>query len=423
MEAKVFLLIGLILAMSVLIWMYFKNKNFNSKEVSIFDDKRKSYNDEQLWEIWSANTGNIQEYKPSTSIKITDGLNEQINNIISLTPQAKEIVQKDKEIIIHFKNDVINKIKSGELKVMKKGNSLNEFRPLAVDGNNKIRGQGWIELKDAKKLNPTQLANVALGAMTVITAQEHLESINKQLTKIDSKVNMLLKHLSYEKIGKIEGSLRYLRTILSEVQENSKFQSVHYNRVENITHQTYNEIHMLFSNIRDILNEVNNVEMKTIYKADIQVDSLKDISNRYEQTMHLCLGFLEVLNVCLNLKLEITPILSSNENRISDVEHYLNELIKIESRFMKYFNEKIDSIGVKFNIRLKRAEYIEKRKKELNKQLDYLREKMKQEIINFKQSKDNLKKDTNFLNESVDLKIDYDTGGNISAIYKLESPS
>lgn len=169
------------------------------------------------------------------SLPLIPSLKDQVGNIVKLAPQTKELIKKEKTLVLRFNNDVIEKFKTGEFHLMKSKNSLNEYLPIAVDGKHKIRAHGRLGVKEIKKINPTQVKNLALGAMTVITAQEHLDRINKQLVKLDEKVDILVRNISQEKRGNIQGNIKYLKTLMPDIlQDSFEFKSSNYNMIESI---------------------------------------------------------------------------------------------------------------------------------------------------------------------------------------------
>ncbi len=390
----------------------------NSEDIGVHEEK----DDEPICEIIPYNQFNIDEYKSSSkSLKLTDTLKRQVENIIKLAPNTKDIIKNEKQVVIQFNKDIMQKFKTGELQLMKKKNSLNEFRTIAVDGKNKIRAHGWEEIKEIKKINPAQLANLAFGAMTIITAQEHLDKINKQLSKMDGKVDQLVRHISQEKRGGIQGNIKYLKTIMPDIQAGSYgFESENYNSIERIVNETYKEVQTFINKIDDIIVELNNVESKAQFKADSLLYTMQTISKRFNESLELCYGNLEVMNICLSLKMGILSDSQSNETRINDIENYLSHLSKLEDKFFATFNKKIDSLEVKFNIRLKPEVYIENKKVYLQVELDYLKDRINQNKTELIQSSQILKRNVGLIENPVDLKVEYDNQGNILAIHKLE---
>jgi hypothetical protein len=103
------------------------------------------------WKVKSLDGFEIKEYESSKQVPLNRNLKDNINNLVKLTPSAIDIVETDKKVIIKFSKDILDKVKSGELTLMKTKGKANEFRPIVVDSKHKIRGHGSIELKNKKK--------------------------------------------------------------------------------------------------------------------------------------------------------------------------------------------------------------------------------------------------------------------------------
>jgi hypothetical protein len=166
-----------------------------------------------------------------------------------------------------------------------------------------------------------QLANAALGVLTIITAQEHLDRINKQLTKIDGKIDMLLRQYNNDKIGKIQGSIHYLKSILSDLGNMSN-NKIYLTKIEDIAHQCYQEIQSTLQEFPRSINGIAASKEKAWFNID---DFIKKSTNQvslFEQNMLLCLGNLEVLSICLKMRTDILGCSSVNEIRLSDIENW-----------------------------------------------------------------------------------------------------
>lgn len=167
-----------LVVVAISIFIFYKLKNIGKSS-----NKKKLVNEdsppiELPWEVQSYKSTDLTLYRQPESLTLTEHLKSHIGDVIRFSPNAKDIVKSEKKVIVKFSEEVLEKIKSGELSIMKKKGSADQFRAIAVDNKHKIKNHGWLEIKDIKKVNPAQLANAVFGVMTVITAQEHLDKIN-----------------------------------------------------------------------------------------------------------------------------------------------------------------------------------------------------------------------------------------------------
>ena len=211
-------LIVIIAILTIAIYAYFTRKKSVTNTTSQTIDSTVPTTPRSLIEIQSFNSPDIGSYTPVETLPLTDTLKTNLSNVFKISSQAKDIVSTEKKVIVKFSDEIQKKLMSGELKVMKKKGTADQFRTIVVDSKHRIKGHGWVETKDIKKINPAQLGNAVFGVMTVITAQEHLDKINKQLNTIDQKIDTLIRQYNNEKIGNIQGNIRYLKSILPSIQ-------------------------------------------------------------------------------------------------------------------------------------------------------------------------------------------------------------
>jgi hypothetical protein len=101
------------------------------------------------WLISAADKNELSLYSSPSKLSLTDRLLDSVGHIINATPKVKELVQKNKQIIVKFKPEVMRKLKSGELTLMTAKNSQDKLRAIAVGSKNKkIDSHGTIEVKD-----------------------------------------------------------------------------------------------------------------------------------------------------------------------------------------------------------------------------------------------------------------------------------
>ncbi|MFA9557814.1 hypothetical protein ACERII_10955 [Evansella sp. AB-rgal1] len=301
--------------------------------------------------------------------------------------------------------------------MMKTNGAANEFRAMVVDSKNKIRGHGSIGIKNVKKLNPAQLANVALGVMTIISAQEHLENINQKLNVIDDKVNTLLRYNRNDKLGRIQGAVRYLKSILLEIQKGDITNNhAYFAKIEDIYLICYQELQSIFIEQPTTINNLRDVKEVIKYDLDSVVTEIDTIATT-EKDLSLCFGNLELMAICLNMRTYIEGTDEVSLLRLADIESDYKKTINHFDEFNRITKEKQIKLDGKFRF----ESTVKERKKRLEKKITYLNKTIAKNIIDMEEQLIQLKQGKNSdLNKPIDLQVEYDEAGEITALYKLK---
>lgn len=400
---------------SYFLFYKFKSRNLSLNQNQI--ENESSIPIELPWEIQSYKSADLKVYRQPESLTLTDNLKSHLTNIIKVSPNAKEIVKSEKKVIVNFSEDVLEKIKSGELKIMKRKGSTDQFRAIAVDNKNKINSHGWLEVKDVKKVNPAQLANVALGVMTVITAQEHLDKINKQLTVIDQKLDTLIRQYNNDKFGNIQGNIRYLKSILPSLLEDDEKSNIYLIKIEDISLASYNEIESILRELPFLIENASQIEEKTKFGIDKIVNEISELASAFEQKVLLGYGNIEVMSVCLKIMNDLGNNSEVNTNRLTDIENYYNQLNMYNNKFENILNDKNLSLDATF----RRNKTIENKREEMKKHLSYHYKNINNNKMAVDQHILQLQSGEKYsINRPVNLQIEYDEMDNITAVYRLK---
>lgn len=372
------------------------------------------HTDELPWEIESYSLTDTTSYHRSEPLIATKGLKDQVSNIIKLSPHAKNLIQKEQRIIIKFSEEALAKLTSGELRIMKAKGSVDQFRALAVDHQHRIRHHGKFEIQDIKKINPAQLANLALGVATMVTAQEHLDRINQQLTSLNQKVDTLIRQSKNDKAGIIKGHIRYLLSILPSIPDEEERYSV---KLEDMAVISYQELESILPELDFLVRRANDIEEKTTFKLDKTVDEIKELAASFEQTILIGYGNLEVMSICLKIMNDWNQDSQTNAMRLSGIEKYHQQLTEYHDEFEKILSDKHISLDATF----RRNKTITSKKENIDKQLTYHQEKIRSNKLIVTEHIDQLKgQDYNSIPELVDLSVDFDGNGGIHAIHRLK---
>lgn len=404
-----------VVAISIFIFYKLKNigKSSNKKEFVNED----SPPIELPWEVQSYKSTDLTLYRQPESLTLTEHLKSHIGDVIRFSPNAKDIVKSEKKVIVKFSEEVLEKIKSGELSIMKKKGSADQFRAIAVDNKHKIKNHGWLEIKDIKKVNPAQLANAVFGVMTVITAQEHLDKINKQLNVIDQKIDTLIRQYNNDKFGNIQGNIRYLKSILPSILRQDEKLPIYLIKIEDISSASYNEIESVLRELPFLINNASHIQEKAKFGLEKIVNEIIDLASTFEQKILLGYGSLEVMSVCLKLMNDLGNNSEVNINRLRDIENYYNQLTKYHNEFENILKNKNLALDATF----RRNKTIEKKKEEIKKHLFCHYETINNNMSAINQHIVELQNgDKDLINGPVNLQIEYDEMENITAVYRLK---
>lgn len=369
------------------------------------------------WEVQSYKSTDLTLYHQPESLTLTEHLKSHIGDVIRFSPNAKDIIKSEKKVIVKFSEEVLEKIKSGELSIMKKKDSADQLRAIAVDNKHKIKNHGWLEIKDIKKVNPAQLANAVLGVMTVITAQEHLDKINKQLTVIDQKIDTLMRQYNNDKFGNIQGNIRYLKSILPSILRQDEKLPIYLIKIEDISSASYNEIESVLRELPFLINNASDIKEKAKFGIEKIVNEILALISTFEQKVLLGYGNLEVMSVCLKIMNDLGNSSEVNTNRLADIECYYKQLSDYHNQFEKILNDK----NLVLNATFRSNKTVENKKEDIKKHLSYHSETINNNMTAVNQHIFQLKSDDkDSINLPVNLQIEYDEMDNIKSVYRLK---
>lgn len=403
----------LIIAICIYLTIKKSTKHIKSKDIAT----ENSFTTNPLLEIQSVNSQDLSLYTQVESLPLTNSLKNNLNNMIKISSQVKDIVTTEKKVIVKFSEEIHKKLMSGELKVMQKKRSPGQLRTIVVDSKHRIKGHGWVETKDIKKINPAQLGNAVLGVMTVITAQEHLDKINKQLNTIDQKIDTLIRQYNNDKVGNIQGNIRYLKSILPSIQNQDEKMAIYATKIEDISLISYTEIESILRELPHLLNNASQIKEKAKFELDKIVAEIKELTTTFEQKILLGYGNLEVMSICLKLLNDIGINREVNINRLKDIEHYFKEFNNFHNQFESILKEKNQSLNATF----RRNRTIDSKKEVLSKHLSYHYDTISNNISAMNQHILQLKNpDASIISGPVNLQIEYDNMNIIKAVYRLK---
>ncbi|OEF97043.1 hypothetical protein [Desulfuribacillus alkaliarsenatis] len=124
------------------------------------------------------------------------------------------------------------------------------------------------------------------------------------------------------------------------------------------------------------------------------------------------------MSICLNIRTNLEEHPDINLRRLADIENYFKQLAELHNNLYNITKQK--QMGLDAKLRWNNT--ILKRREELEKQLLYHYNKVKSETSEMKQHLDQLISSSkgSFINENIDLQVEYDEEGNIVEIQRLK---
>jgi hypothetical protein len=366
------------------------------------------------WLIEEANTKELSLYYPPKKLELTDNIKNYVNNIIKVTPSMKNVIQKENKLILKFKDEIVEKLKTGELKLVKVKGGIGN-RAIASDQKGKFVAHGKFEMQELKKLNPAQLTNAALGVMSVVTAQEYLERINQHLKSIDNKVDTLLRQIKNNKYGINKGNIEYLMLVQADLYNLSEENRVIYKgQIQYIIRESHQQIESILKEFPIMINEAASFDARTFFKLEDNKNQLSAIIKEFEDHSSLALGNLEVLSIAIKINRELSDNFTQMDTGIlNNIDNFLIKIQNFENEFTKNINSLISELNAKF--RTKKA--ISSRQDTLRKIINQLEEEVKNSYKDVKALNDD---DDLSSNKEFDLQIEQDESGQIVGVYKLD---
>lgn len=145
----------------------------------------------------------------SFPIPVTESIQRELGPAIGHAARAlvggAQAAQRHMKMV--FSPEVAQGLRDGTLHMMQSRAVDGGIRAMAVDADGVIRGQASL----VKGLNPASVAMGALQIMAVITAQQYLAVINRQLEQIQGGINNIKDWLTNEVRGRVRGNSDQLR--------------------------------------------------------------------------------------------------------------------------------------------------------------------------------------------------------------------
>jgi len=184
-----------------------------------------------------------------------------------------------------FKPEIAKGIADGSLKIM--GSNQGGFRAKAVDVGRKMRGEGT--LNPTTKLRFAASVTMTWQVLAVITAQQFLSDINKQLVELNKGIADIKDFLEHQQYAALVGNLQYLNTIQETLNrgqlENSEV-TTFLNQIEQIDRESGQMMIALQSQMEQILADFKEQPLSAKFSAQAYAQEAKELVAVYEYHAH-----------------------------------------------------------------------------------------------------------------------------------------
>ena len=188
-----------------------------------------------------------------------------------------------------FSPEIAQGLQDGTLHMMRSRAVEGGIRAMAVDSLGTIRGQASL----VKGLNPAAVAMGALQIMAVITAQQYLAVINRQLEQIQGGIQNIKDWLTNEVRGRVRGNSDQLRRMA---------QALDRHEVSELDREVYaHELQTIDREISQVLKQIEEERVRALkgfrhkaieekaFKADgLLGDSLKTVREKFVRELEPC---------------------------------------------------------------------------------------------------------------------------------------
>jgi len=258
------------------------DNEINLKELEKADSIKIEYGNSILCELEQAKgnyTISTQKFQTNDSLK--RNLEVIINQTVPNVALLANIMKTQGKFIAKFPPEIMKGLKNGTIKLMRSGT---EIKAIAVNSSTKkITKIATLEATQSA-LNPLSTAIAVWQVLAFITAQKYLSDMNSKMQNIIEQINDLKYKLDNERIGKIEGNLKYLQSFY-ELLNNGFVKSddlfVYNIQLETIERECLQVIHAFNLDISSYINQ----KFKTIDK-DLGLEQntkiITDALNEYD---------------------------------------------------------------------------------------------------------------------------------------------
>lgn len=419
-------LISLVIVLLLVAWFYkrkFSKPIDSSNEQHFERDTNIKIPDKDLWSIREINKDNALFPQHYTELNISRELNSDISSLLQQAPNMKNLINKQETTyLLSFSEKTAQAIKEGKLELMQVKGKIGDVRAHAVNQKGRIVEQGMLKQSKIAKINPTQLA---MGVLTTVTAQEHLQQIGNQLKKLNSGVNKILSAIDNKQIGNDKGNIDYLETIfygLNQGDVSNENIRGYRQQLETIIRTTMQDLSFIKEGFPELIHQLEKEKLKGLWAANKETENITVIINDFEKQCSIYLSKLDVILVCLSLSKYLDPDYSADNSRLDYVLKKLTELEKIKEILFGKVDEIVPEIGAR--IRFKRENYNLNLQKRIEKQAIKLRnyfDSHKEEFeLRLEKTKNSKFFDNTFENGTAEYEIIVDAHQKIKSLKKKE---
>jgi len=395
------------------------------KNQQVMDDKSDAdtkiilYNDATpVLEILPPDNKLVAGYK-TEPIAINDVIQTSLGPLLQQAPNiisnGRDVIQN--KIIIMFRPELTNGMKTGEMVIMKakgRGNRL-----MVIDAiSKKIRGHGKFEI--IKKVNPAKVALGAFNIMAVVTAQQFLVDINQNLVLISKEVKDIKDWLKDERYGVILGNINYMETItqtlLSRGLNNHEI-TTFFGHLEAIERESVQILYAIEQGWDKPLKNVNSLMVPKIKIGNFDKELNKEIKN-FEDISRSYLLCLYVRMVATKLLCALPTDRDLASRRLEDINTRMSNFEAIANNFEKCILDKIDSLD-KADPKLNFRQTVLDRCQQLSQQFNYVKSQKRKIENDFRINCDSCKGQIKELSNPMYLEVEFDSDLKIKTIAKL----
>jgi len=248
-----------------------------------------------------------------------------------------------KTLEIFFAPDVLQQLSSGTAHLMP---AVQEgFHVTAVNNAGSIIGQGW--MKVVTRIDWSQVAFGVWQALTIVTQQKHLSSIDKRLQNVEGKLDELKNWLEQSEFAKIYGNYDYLQTLVSTIA-NQRYKEVEVQtldiKLEDVCHTIYELLPHLKEQMQGVAKKIDEQRLTGAGFNDHK-DILIKLMSEFSMLASYYTAALQVAEMVIQMKCALPLDRHLSDSRLDDLSLKMEDHAKRINNFQGSIEGRVNDLS------------------------------------------------------------------------------
>ncbi|EGT80619.1 Hypothetical protein GGC_0820 [Haemophilus haemolyticus M21621] len=286
---------------------------------------------------------NSVENMPIHSDKISKEGVLQLKNILGEVIKDVALIP-NKTYEIYLNSELSKMVKDGvaQLQTTKNGEVLAHV----IDSKSKkVLGIARVKNNVSK-----QITSAGFQILSFMVAQSHLDDINASLKNIESLCKKIRKDHEDEIIGKLDGLIKYLLTIIEKIRNFSPniISKNQKNQIENCIKEFYQYQGIFIRKISSLVKSIKNLEDLDTFGTENTYNKILELQSEYDNIM----SSIELLNkFYILLKMIVSYLDVYNKDfSLIQIDDFFKDIEKKHTEYISVIDDKVETLlKSKFN--------------------------------------------------------------------------